>query len=607
MTRLIWLTALVVLLAPAASGASQLRRTSGAADLTSIDATRGPQNRPGQVVALDPEPSSVVIRSNEVALDGGASSDHSPTILAATYTHDDTRLTVHATGSGLASAVAARLGAADGAWTFPLSLVQHNDTSLTATGTTIAAVPSCVLRVLLQRGRTLQAPLPGESVTLPPAPLYIPDMLDPDPMFYPKDFALVCTPGKLHCIYIRHNTWPHLPDSLDERAFGHRWTSDWVTWSQDPAPSDTTVLTTRDGTWDDSHVWSPSIVQQGLAFYMFYTGVHDDPETGFRVQQIGLARSFDLSHWTRNGPPVFTVGAVPWADHSTTRELQFRDPFVMRDPTRPTGWVLYYVTTLADRVPQMVVGVARSVTDTLGGGWSNLGRPLLVTDNAHTYGSNKTEAPQVFWDRGRWQMLFTTGAGHPISIALNARAPVDTLAADSLNWDSARFFYYLSDSARDEVSIWFVDSWSATEHLAVGGQEFLGAYDGTGVCIREMHWLSTTPPYFGLASPPVASGPDDGASASTRGPALSFAGASPARGEARLGVAVGRGEDVRVAIFDAAGRRIKVLLDGRMPADRTVVTWDGRDADGRRVAAGVYFAGLWCRQGTRSLRVALLW
>ncbi len=420
-------------------------------------------------------------------------------------------------------------------------MVQQDDSSLTATATTIAAVPQCVLRASLQGGPALQVPLAGESVTLPLVPLFTAEMNDPDPGFYPKDFALVYTPGRVHCIYIRTNR-SIIPDSLNERAFGHRWTSDWVNWEHDASPADTTVLTTLDGSaWDDTHVWAPTIVQQGLAFYMFYTGVHDEQGTGRRVQQIGLARSFDLSHWTRNGPPVFSVGEVPWADHDAGRELQFRDPFVMKDPTRPTGWIMYYVTTLATRLPQMVVGVAQSRTDTLGGQWDNLGLPLLVSDNAHTFGANKTESPHVFWDRGRWQMLFTTGSGHAVSMALNASVPVDLVASDSLNWSSMRFYFYLRDSSQDAASAALVDSWFATEYLAVGGREFMAGCDGDGIRFREMHWLGTSPPYFQLADPTAAVGDDDAGGASTRGPVLSYAGASPVRG----GGATQRGRGAR--------------------------------------------------------------
>jgi hypothetical protein len=50
------------------------------------------------------------------------------------------------------------------------------------------------------------------------------------------------------------------------------------------------------------------------------------------------------------------------------------------------------------------------------------------------------------------------------------------------------------------------------------------------------------------------------------------------------------GEDhVSIRVFDAAGRRVRSLLDAAMPAGPHDVTWNGRDETGRPVASGIYF------------------
>ncbi len=49
---------------------------------------------------------------------------------------------------------------------------------------------------------------------------------------------------------------------------------------------------------------------------------------------------------------------------------------------------------------------------------------------------------------------------------------------------------------------------------------------------------------------------------------------------------------VVVSIFDLAGRRIKELVNTRLGAGPHEVLWNGRDGDGRSVAAGVYFVQL---------------
>jgi hypothetical protein len=46
---------------------------------------------------------------------------------------------------------------------------------------------------------------------------------------------------------------------------------------------------------------------------------------------------------------------------------------------------------------------------------------------------------------------------------------------------------------------------------------------------------------------------------------------------------------VRLEVFDAAGRSVKVLVDGTQPAGEHEVNWDGRDSRGVMSASGVYF------------------
>jgi len=47
-----------------------------------------------------------------------------------------------------------------------------------------------------------------------------------------------------------------------------------------------------------------------------------------------------------------------------------------------------------------------------------------------------------------------------------------------------------------------------------------------------------------------------------------------------------------VTVHDASGRLVRTLLDGTLPGGPHSLAWDGRDATGAPVAAGVYFAKL---------------
>ena len=62
---------------------------------------------------------------------------------------------------------------------------------------------------------------------------------------------------------------------------------------------------------------------------------------------------------------------------------------------------------------------------------------------------------------------------------------------------------------------------------------------------------------------------------------------------------------VRVAFYDAEGRRIFALSPGDQPAGERRVHWDGRGAGGKRLAAGIYFAVVDFDGEHRATRVVL--
>ena len=77
-------------------------------------------------------------------------------------------------------------------------------------------------------------------------------------------------------------------------------------------------------------------------------------------------------------------------------------------------------------------------------------------------------------------------------------------------------------------------------------------------------------------------------------PAIAFARPSPnpASGPFGLRFTLPKDAVVTLAILDVNGRRVRGLASGSLTAGEHVVDWDLRDADGRAVHAGVYFARL---------------
>ena len=81
---------------------------------------------------------------------------------------------------------------------------------------------------------------------------------------------------------------------------------------------------------------------------------------------------------------------------------------------------------------------------------------------------------------------------------------------------------------------------------------------------------------------------------------------NPFRGQTGFLFAVARATGLQVGIYDLAGRLVRTLERKADGAGEYVMVWDGADAAGRSLTAGVYFAR--CRGGSVSaeLRVVML-
>jgi glucose/arabinose dehydrogenase len=67
---------------------------------------------------------------------------------------------------------------------------------------------------------------------------------------------------------------------------------------------------------------------------------------------------------------------------------------------------------------------------------------------------------------------------------------------------------------------------------------------------------------------------------------------NPTSGRVRLAYTLPHDGRARLAVYDPSGRRVVTLADGAFTAGRHVVEWDGRDAEGREVSAGVYLVAV---------------
>jgi len=87
---------------------------------------------------------------------------------------------------------------------------------------------------------------------------------------------------------------------------------------------------------------------------------------------------------------------------------------------------------------------------------------------------------------------------------------------------------------------------------------------------------------------------------------LVHSGPNPFTSRAEIAFELAAPQRVSIEVFDLRGARVRTLVDRAMDPGRYRLPWDGRDADGAAVPAGVYwiqFLAGGTRQGSRIVRL----
>jgi hypothetical protein len=87
--------------------------------------------------------------------------------------------------------------------------------------------------------------------------------------------------------------------------------------------------------------------------------------------------------------------------------------------------------------------------------------------------------------------------------------------------------------------------------------------------------------------------------------ALSTPAPNPARSAARFEMRLATSAQVDVSVFDAAGRRVRVLARGTLSEGVHPIAWDACDERGSKARAGVYFVRASDGSETRTQRLVL--
>ncbi len=81
---------------------------------------------------------------------------------------------------------------------------------------------------------------------------------------------------------------------------------------------------------------------------------------------------------------------------------------------------------------------------------------------------------------------------------------------------------------------------------------------------------------------------------------------SPATASMALRFTLPTVRDVRITLFDVSGRMVRAWLLNDLPAGENEVIWDGRDENGRQVAAGIYMARVATAAGKETASVVIV-
>ena len=81
---------------------------------------------------------------------------------------------------------------------------------------------------------------------------------------------------------------------------------------------------------------------------------------------------------------------------------------------------------------------------------------------------------------------------------------------------------------------------------------------------------------------------------------------NPFNPETRISFTLGDEGDVLLEVIDLLGRKVRTLVEDRLPAGSHEVIWDGTDHEGRQVASGIYFYRIHAGEFSQSRKMVLL-
>jgi hypothetical protein len=202
-------------------------------------------------------------------------------------------------------------------------------------------------------------------------------------------------------------------------------------------------------------------------------------------------------------------------------------------------------------------------------------------------------SPSIWWND---EELLSYAAGQP--------KPISKVYMDMGTIESGAMVDEDENGVDDHI-----DDLRAMRDVMVGqgfslGDDLMVVEDEGGVH-NEWYWAQRLPGALQFLFPPP---PPTGVVASLpEGPSILHPNVpNPFGQETTLSFDLPNQATVRLTIYDVSGRRVRELCKGTMPAGPHQLVWDGRDAFGTRVAAGVYMCRLEAGGVVEQRRMVLL-
>ena len=353
--------------------------------------------------------------------------------------------------------------------------------------------------------------------------------------------------------------WYHGDDGSATRI-GYATSSDGVTWSK--SSSNPVLGLGAAGSWDDEAILEPTVLFDGSNYHMWYQGFDGN------TRRIGYATSSDGIAWNKStSNPVLGLGSAGSWDSA-----ELRQTFVILEE----GLFRMWYTGSDGSIQQF--GYA---TSTDGINWTKYtGNPTMGRGAAGTWDDVWIASQRVIMNGSLYEMLYSAFDGSNVRIGY-------ATSSDGLAWTKYNGNPVINQGSTGtwDDRFLFVGSVikiDANYNLWYGGFDGVTWRIGYATSIDATVSVQLSEPLLKTFS-------------------LSQNFPNPFNPETRIDYSLSRQSEVRLTIYNIAGREVAQLVKSEQDAGNFSITWDASN-----VASGIYFYRLQAGDLVQTRKMVLL-